>query len=60
MNVLANAVSLTCFLHQRTTRVSVQKQCQLTRDIINRLKVSAELQGHRGCVNCIEFNDTGR
>ncbi|KAF2343797.1 WD40 repeat, partial [Trinorchestia longiramus] len=43
-----------------TSRYSVQQQCQLTSDQINRLGVSAELQGHRGCVNCIEFNDTGR
>uniref|UniRef100_A0A2P2I7M8 WD and tetratricopeptide repeats protein 1-like n=1 Tax=Hirondellea gigas TaxID=1518452 RepID=A0A2P2I7M8_9CRUS len=44
----------------RTTRASVEKQCQLSRDLINRLGVSAELHGHSGCVNCIEFNDTGR
>ena len=44
----------------QTNRVLVEKQCQLTKDLINRLSMSTELQGHRGCVNCIEFNENGR
>ena len=44
----------------QTNRTLFQRQCQLNRNFINRLGMSAELEGHCGCVNCIEFNDDGR
>ncbi|CAL4137291.1 unnamed protein product [Meganyctiphanes norvegica] len=35
-------------------------QLQMTEALVQRLGIVKELQGHRGCVNCIEFNHDGR
>ncbi|XP_071533166.1 WD and tetratricopeptide repeats protein 1-like isoform X2 [Panulirus ornatus] len=38
---------------------SFSRQNQMTRSLVSRLGVIKELEGHRGCVNCIEFNAEG-
>ncbi|KAK7019403.1 WD and tetratricopeptide repeat protein [Halocaridina rubra] len=38
---------------------SFARQNQMTRSLVSRLGVVKELDGHRGCVNCIEFNSEG-
>ncbi|XP_042242617.1 LOW QUALITY PROTEIN: WD and tetratricopeptide repeats protein 1-like [Homarus americanus] len=35
------------------------RQNQMTRSLVGRLGIVQELEGHRGCVNCIEFNTEG-
>lgn len=36
-----------------------QQELQVTPDLIQRLGLSKELQGHHGCVNCLEWNERG-
>lgn len=36
-----------------------QRQLQVTPDLIQRLGLERELQGHHGCVNCLEWNEQG-
>ncbi|XP_022295341.2 WD and tetratricopeptide repeats protein 1-like [Crassostrea virginica] len=36
-----------------------QQDLQVTPDLIQRLGLSKELQGHHGCVNCLEWNERG-
>ncbi|CAG0884379.1 unnamed protein product [Cyprideis torosa] len=36
-----------------------QRQNQVTRPLIERLRLERELQGHEGCVNCLEWSDDG-
>lgn len=48
--------------HREIQNVSWQsfaRQNQMTRSLVSRLGVIKELEGHRGCVNCIEFNSEG-
>ncbi|CAN7983925.1 unnamed protein product [Ixodes pacificus] len=41
-----------CFAH-------VQRKLQVTDDLVARLGLEAELEGHTGCVNCLEWNQRG-
>ncbi|XP_046570882.1 WD and tetratricopeptide repeats protein 1-like isoform X1 [Haliotis rubra] len=36
-----------------------QRVLQVTPDLINRLGLEKELEGHQGCVNCLEWNEDG-
>lgn len=38
----------------------VKKNCQFTDRLIKRLGLEGELEGHKGCVNCLQWNSTGR
>ncbi|XP_025099110.1 WD and tetratricopeptide repeats protein 1-like [Pomacea canaliculata] len=38
---------------------SFQRVLQVTPALISRLGLEAELDGHQGCVNCLEWNETG-
>ncbi|XP_045110144.1 WD and tetratricopeptide repeats protein 1-like isoform X1 [Portunus trituberculatus] len=38
---------------------SFKWQNQMTHSLVSRLGITKELKGHRGCVNCIEFNTEG-
>lgn len=38
---------------------SFQRNLQVTPDLIKRLGLETELEGHIGCVNCLEWNETG-
>ncbi|XP_041352477.1 WD and tetratricopeptide repeats protein 1-like isoform X2 [Gigantopelta aegis] len=38
---------------------SFQRVLHVTPDLINRLGLEKELEGHQGCVNCLEWNSTG-
>lgn len=40
-------------------RLTFQRELQVTGDFISRLGLDHELQGHQGCVNCLEWNDKG-
>lgn len=42
----------TCITH-------VQRKLQVTEDLVARLGLEAELEGHTGCVNCLEWNQKG-
>lgn len=37
----------------------VQSSLHVTESLINRLGLEKELEGHTGCVNCLEWNETG-
>nr|XP_037281191.1 WD and tetratricopeptide repeats protein 1-like [Rhipicephalus microplus]XP_037281192.1 WD and tetratricopeptide repeats protein 1-like [Rhipicephalus microplus] len=37
----------------------VQRKLQVTEDLVARLGLEAELEGHAGCVNCLEWNQKG-
>lgn len=41
-----------CFTH-------IQRKLQVTDDLVARLGLEAELEGHTGCVNCLEWNQKG-
>ncbi|XP_064601021.1 WD and tetratricopeptide repeats protein 1-like [Liolophura sinensis] len=38
---------------------SFQRRFHVTSDFVNRLGLEAELEGHQGCVNCLEWNESG-
>lgn len=38
----------------------LQKKLHVTEDFVQRLGLEKELEGHNGCVNCLEWNETGR
>ena len=38
----------------------VQSRLHVTDTLISRLGLEKELEGHSGCVNCLEWNETGR
>jgi len=51
-------------LRQRETKGelvsrSFQRKCHLTGDLVERLGLEKELEGHQGCVNCIEWSKAG-
>jgi len=53
------------WLHTRQTKGSdVSEQfascCSMSTDLVRRLGLVKELEGHSGCVNCIQWNSTGR
>ncbi|MCJ8750412.1 hypothetical protein PDJAM_G00264530, partial [Pangasius djambal] len=39
--------------------LSFQRHYHVTDPLIKRLGLEAELQGHSGCVNCLEWNEKG-
>lgn len=39
--------------------ISFQRTFQVTQDMIHRLGLEKELEGHQGCVNCLEWNEKG-
>lgn len=51
-------------LRQRELRescaYSLSRKLQVTDDLVARLGLEKELEGHRGCVNCLEWNETGQ
>lgn len=38
----------------------VKQHCQFTDDLVKRLGLECELQGHQGCVNCLQWTSDGR
>lgn len=38
----------------------VKRHCQFTYELIKRLGFEYELQGHQGCVNCLQWTSDGR
>lgn len=38
----------------------LQKKLHVTDKFIDRLGLEVELEGHEGCVNCLEWNESGR
>lgn len=38
----------------------IKKNCQFTDRLVKRLGLEGELNGHKGCVNCIQWNSNGR
>lgn len=38
----------------------VRKNCQFTDRLIKRLGLEGELEGHKGCVNCLQWNSDAR
>uniref|UniRef100_A0A2C9JP84 Uncharacterized protein n=1 Tax=Biomphalaria glabrata TaxID=6526 RepID=A0A2C9JP84_BIOGL len=39
--------------------IKFQRSEQVTPDLVNRLGLEKELEGHGGCVNCLEWNEKG-
>ncbi|XP_064627626.1 WD and tetratricopeptide repeats protein 1-like [Lineus longissimus] len=39
--------------------MSFQRCMQVTPDLVRRIGLEAELEGHNGCVNCLEWNEKG-
>ncbi|CAI9718792.1 and tetratricopeptide repeats 1-like [Octopus vulgaris] len=39
--------------------ICFQRTLQVTPDMIHRLGLEKDLEGHQGCVNCLEWNDKG-
>lgn len=39
---------------------ALQKYTQVTESLIKRLGLEFELEGHKGCVNCIEWSQDGK
>ncbi|XP_064474167.1 WD and tetratricopeptide repeats protein 1-like [Ornithodoros turicata] len=44
---------------EESCNVHVQRKLQVTDELIARLGLEVELQGHAGCVNCLEWNQKG-
>ncbi|KAG8198426.1 hypothetical protein JTE90_021667 [Oedothorax gibbosus] len=40
-------------------RIRYQRSMHVTDDLIDRMELDAELQGHQGCVNCLDWNNAG-
>lgn len=51
-------------LRERELKLSaasqLQRHSQVTETFIKRLGLEHELEGHKGCVNCIEWSKDGR
>uniref|UniRef100_T1IVI1 WD and tetratricopeptide repeats protein 1 n=1 Tax=Strigamia maritima TaxID=126957 RepID=T1IVI1_STRMM len=45
-------------LHE-TVGINFQRRFHVTNQLISRLGLEAELEGHNGCVNCLEWNERG-
>lgn len=43
-----------------TINHKLQQKLHVTDDFVQRLGLEKELEGHSGCVNCLEWNETGR
>lgn len=42
------------------TSILLQSKLLVNDSFINRLGLEKELEGHIGCVNCLEWNESGR
>lgn len=40
-------------------RIGFPRSLQVVPDLVQRIGMEAELEGHNGCVNCLEWNETG-
>ncbi|XP_066582568.1 WD and tetratricopeptide repeats protein 1 [Prorops nasuta] len=45
---------------QESAALTVFKKLHVTENLISRLGLEKELNGHAGCVNCLEWNETGQ
>ncbi|XP_043276205.1 WD and tetratricopeptide repeats protein 1-like isoform X2 [Venturia canescens] len=45
-------------IRESTARILTSKR-NVTRDLVYRLGLERELEGHQGCVNCLDWSDTG-
>lgn len=48
------------YLIQDSVASIIQQRLQITDNLILRLGLEKELKGHTGCVNCLEWNETGQ
>jgi WD and tetratricopeptide repeat-containing protein 1 len=48
------------YFYQGTINHKLQQKLHVTDDFVQRLGLEKELEGHSGCVNCLEWNETGR
>lgn len=59
-----NNTNIIPLLHKREINSkhgrTVKRNCQFTDRLIKRLGLEGELEGHTGCVNCLQWNSTGR
>lgn len=39
---------------------TIRQKLQVTDNLISRLGLEKELNGHSGCVNCLEWNENGQ
>lgn len=39
---------------------TILQKLHVTENLISRLGLEKELNGHTGCVNCLEWNETGQ
>jgi len=39
---------------------TILQKLHVTENLISRLGLEKELNGHSGCVNCLEWNETGQ
>ena len=46
-------------LFQESAARLVSQKASVTRDLVARLGLEKELKGHEGCVNCLQWSDTG-
>lgn len=47
------------FAFQENIARKVQSRLHVTEELLQRLGLEKELEGHTGCVNCLEWNSTG-
>jgi len=47
-------------IFQDSLNIGFERRFQVTKPLINRLGLEYELDGHSGCVNCLEWNQSGR
>uniref|UniRef100_T1HZG6 WD_REPEATS_REGION domain-containing protein n=1 Tax=Rhodnius prolixus TaxID=13249 RepID=T1HZG6_RHOPR len=61
---MSHTYSVPQFLREREldarTCLPLQRRLHVTTDFINRLSLEKELDGHTGCVNCLEWDAHGR
>lgn len=38
----------------------IRRKLHVTTNLIKRIGLEAELEGHNGCVNCVEWNSAGK
>lgn len=56
-------VNTTQLVHDRgyyDIEAIIKNRQQIAPQFIRRLELDTELQGHSGCVNCLEWSDNGR
>ncbi|KAL7296636.1 hypothetical protein TKK_0010055 [Trichogramma kaykai] len=44
---------------QESTTTSINRELKITPNFLKRLGLETELEGHEGCVNCLEWNESG-